>query len=198
MDVPEKLPRGRHNLSREQVQASQRARLLRGMVDAVAEKGYAQTAVADVIGRAGLSRQTFYELFDDKLDCFLAAYDDAVARMSGVVRTASEFNAGIEQYLSAMAADPRLARVFMIEVYAAGPDAWRRRAAVLAQFADLVYDQLADDPRVQQLPDPRFAVSALVSAISSMVTARIAAGEAESLPQLAAPIRDLLRALGEH
>src|SRR3977135_2675206 len=68
------LPRGPHGLSREEVEVSQRARLLQAATEAVAELGYVKTTVADVLARAGVSRATFYQLFRDKEDCFLAAY----------------------------------------------------------------------------------------------------------------------------
>ena len=59
------LPRGPHGLSRDQIVASQRARLLAGAIEAVAARGYVGTAVADIIARAGVSRRTFYELYED-------------------------------------------------------------------------------------------------------------------------------------
>src|SRR5207249_11332900 len=57
--LPRVLPRGPHGLAREVVQASQRARMLDAMAEAVAEKGYGAVSVADVIARAGVSRKTF-------------------------------------------------------------------------------------------------------------------------------------------
>ena len=74
-DVITQLPRGPHRLAREEVLASQRGRMLAAIAEAVAEKGYAATTVADVVGRAGVSRKTFYEHFADKEECFLAAWD---------------------------------------------------------------------------------------------------------------------------
>src|SRR5436190_2182446 len=73
---------GPRRLRREEVASSQRARLLRAMAEVAAEKGYANTVVADVIARAGVSRRTFYELFRDKQDCFLAAYAETVELLS--------------------------------------------------------------------------------------------------------------------
>src|ERR1044072_9485639 len=70
----EQLPRGRHGLSPEAVTESQRGRILTAMVEVTAERGYADCRIADVIAYAGGSRKTFYELFSDKEDCFLAAY----------------------------------------------------------------------------------------------------------------------------
>ena len=71
----ERLPRGRHGLPREAVTESQRNRIHQAMIEVVSERGYPETRVVDVIGVAGVSRKTFYELFDSKEDCFLAAYD---------------------------------------------------------------------------------------------------------------------------
>src|SRR6266498_996015 len=59
----DRLPSGRHGLTRETIVASQRGRLLDAMAAAVAEKGYAETTVSDVVDRAGVSRRTFYEQF---------------------------------------------------------------------------------------------------------------------------------------
>src|SRR2546427_8551210 len=75
MEVAEKLPRGRHGLSREDVARSQRERMLRAMAEAVSENGYVNTPVAEVLRRAGVSRETFYEHFANKEECFLASYD---------------------------------------------------------------------------------------------------------------------------
>ncbi|MHB8235815.1 MAG: TetR family transcriptional regulator, partial [Solirubrobacteraceae bacterium] len=51
-------------VAREQMRAGQRLRLALAMIDAVGQDGYRETRVADVIARAGVSRKTFYELFD--------------------------------------------------------------------------------------------------------------------------------------
>ncbi len=82
------LPRGRHGLSREEVTESQRARIIQSMIEAVAERGYQQTRVVDVVQRAGVSRATFYDLFGDLEDCFLASYDYVSARLFETASTA--------------------------------------------------------------------------------------------------------------
>src|SRR2546423_8736501 len=143
------LPRGRHNLSRAQVRATQRERLLEGMVEALAEKGYARTTVADVIARAHASRETFYEHFENKQACFLAAYERAVDELTAAMRASltddppspsagaeagsRRFENALGAYLEAMASQPGLAHTFMIEVYSAGPEAWKRRAQGVAR-----------------------------------------------------------------
>src|SRR5258707_2850574 len=79
------LPRGRHAAPPEVVWESQRGRMLEAMALAVAEKGYAATAVADVIARAGVSRKTFYEHFANREACFLAAYDAGVEALLAAI-----------------------------------------------------------------------------------------------------------------
>ena len=83
-------PRGRHRLPREVVARSQRDRLLEAAIRVVAEKGYAALTIGDLTGAAGVSRTTFYELFDGKEDCFLAAYDNAVDALVRRVTAAYE------------------------------------------------------------------------------------------------------------
>lgn len=199
------LPRGRHHLSREQVSASQRSRMLLGMAEAVAERGYASATVADVLKRAGTSRETFYEHFANKQECFMAAYDEGVRQLTAAMRDAvpadgtalERFEGVLDAYLAAMAAAPQLAHTFLIDVYAAGPAAHRRRAEVLERFGDVVFDLLGDQPPLRDLPDPRFAVQGLVGAISSLVTGLVAAGDYGAIPGLKAPIMELLRAVAE-
>src|SRR3954449_11124855 len=122
----EQLPRGRHRLSREQVAASQRRRMLAAMTAAVAEEGYVRTTVADVIAGAGVSRETFYQHFSDKEECFLAAFDAASERLLAQVAQRppgappadpiARLDRLLAVYLSALAADPALSRVFLVEV----------------------------------------------------------------------------------
>jgi AcrR family transcriptional regulator len=143
-----RLPRGRHGLPREAVADSQRARILTGMVEVVADRGYAETRVVDVIGVAGVSRKTFYELFDSKEDCFLAAYDILFARLlaegeGGFERLAAapwpeRVRIGIAAVLDHLATHPDEARFALVEVLAAGPKALARRDAAMRQFTGFI------------------------------------------------------------
>jgi AcrR family transcriptional regulator len=73
--VPRVLPRGTNSLPKDVVLISQRSRLIEATAHCVAEKGYADTSVADIIRRAGVSRTTFYQQFKDKEDCFLYCFE---------------------------------------------------------------------------------------------------------------------------
>lgn len=144
----QRLPRGRHGLTREQVAAQQRARILAAMVDVCAERGYAETRVVDVINVAGVSRKTFYELFDDKQACFLAAFEVALAMLFDV--TTSGFEApgdaswatrvryGLAAFLRIIAERPAAARFCIVEIQAAGPKALARRDAAIRQFTHFI------------------------------------------------------------
>ena len=79
----ERLKPGRHALSRDEVDDIQRARIVSAMVEVAADVGYLGAAVAPVVARAGISRRTFYELFEGREDCFLAAFDWAVEQAAG-------------------------------------------------------------------------------------------------------------------
>lgn len=200
------LPRGRHHLTRAQVSASQRERLLQGMTDAVGEKGYARTTVADVLKRARVSRETFYEHFTDKQACFLAAYQAAADRIAGVVTDAlaapgepvmRRLEGGLRAYLGELAADAGAARMYLLEIYAAGPAAAALRFRVQRAFMELLDGLLVEDERFRALPDPEFACRMLVGGIATLVSGKVALGEHAALPKLCAPILAHVRALLE-
>jgi AcrR family transcriptional regulator len=143
-DSNERLPRGRHGLPREAVTESQRRRILQGMIEVVSERGYPETRVVDVIGVAGVSRKTFYELFTSKEDCFLAAYDVLLGNLLGDTARgfetkqgapwAERVGGGLGALLKHLAEHPDEARFAIVEVLAAGPKALARRDAALRQF----------------------------------------------------------------
>jgi AcrR family transcriptional regulator len=195
------LPRGRHSLPRERVRATQRGRLLLGMAEAVAAKGYAQTTVADVLRQARVSRETFYEHFANTEECFLAAYDECVGGLSTLL-TGAGAAAGeggrlerlLDAYLGALAAEPALARTFLVEVHAAGPRALQRRVAVHERFVALVGEILRSE-RTLDVPDPDFAVRAFVGAMTALATMAVIEGRPEDLPGLAAPMLALVERL---
>ncbi len=205
-DGPTPLPRGRHHLTREQVSASQRERLLRGMTQAVGEKGYAETTVADVLKRAHVSRETFYQHFADKQACFLAAYEAAATRIMGVVDDALAAGGGpvmqrleraLRAYLRELAADTGAARTFLLEIYAAGPAAAALRYRMQRGFMEIIDALLTEDERFRALPDPQFACRMLVGGVASLVTGKVAMGETAGLPKLCAPILAHVSALLE-
>lgn len=141
--VPRTLPRGRHKLDPELVAASQRQRLLEAITELVAEKGYPDVTIGDIVARAGTAKRTFYDHYADKLQCFLAALDvitDSLVassarlfNVSGTVRERCEYS--LRGYLELLASMPNTAKVFYLEAIAAGPEAVTRRHDVHLKFA---------------------------------------------------------------
>ena len=123
---------------------SQRNRIHQAMIEVVSQRGYPETRVVDVIGVAGVSRKTFYELFDSKEDCFLAAYDVLLENLLEEAGNAFESKPGaawaermaiaLEALLAHLSRHPDEARFAIVEVLAAGPKALARRDAALRQF----------------------------------------------------------------
>jgi AcrR family transcriptional regulator/DNA-binding MarR family transcriptional regulator len=137
---------GEGALGRGQVAEIQRARMLTAMMQEIAERGAANVSVAHVVGRSGVSRRTFYEIFEDREDCFLAAFDDALRHMSAVVIEAYEtpgawrarVRSALASLLECLDYDPAGARLLIVESLAAGPKALQRRQDVLAQILPVI------------------------------------------------------------
>jgi AcrR family transcriptional regulator len=199
----EPLPRGRHQLSREQVEEAQRVRIFLAMADAMAEHGYVGTSVAKVLAGAGVSRETFYPHVDGKLECFLAACDfvaDALVGHlaasvgAGPIRQTSidRFERTLTEYLDTLASAPALARLFLVEVHAAGPEAMSRRAALQHRLADAMAALLG-----ARTDGDRFACQTVVAAMSAMVAGPLVAGDPDALRALGPPMLDHVRRLFE-
>ena len=189
-DIPRRLPRGTHGLDPSLVAASQRTRLLEAVGRAVAEKGYAATTIDDVVRGAGVSKKTFYEHFHDKLGAFLAAYEAASDELFEHVRTAQDAaagdapasgsagdawlertHAGIRAYVRWLAAEPALARVFLIEVAAAGPEALACRERLRDRYAGRMRELQVGDSDV-----PEEIFHAVVAAADDLVVRRLREG----------------------
>jgi AcrR family transcriptional regulator len=153
-------PRGRHRLPPEVVARSQRERLLEAAVRVVAAKGYGAMTIGDLTREAGVSRTTFYELFEDKEDCFLAAYDAAVETLVRRVVRAYESErgwperaaAGLAALLAALAEEPALARLSLVDIGSAGPAAQRRYRTAIQRLTPLFEEGRDFAPGGRNLP----------------------------------------------
>lgn len=190
------LPRGRHGLTREEVERHQRVRVLAAVAATMAERGYTATTVADVIAAAGVSRETFYQLFDNKLDAFMAAFDlvadvvtDALepSGAPGTVEAPEEtLQRLIGAYLDLIAAAPEWARLFLVEVAAAGPDALVRRMEIQERIVGAIASAVGATS-----DESRFAIRVVTAAIGPMVTDALVRGDLDAVSALAIPLRRL-------
>ena len=156
----------------------------------VAEKGYGATTVGDLTREAGVSRTTFYELFDDKEDCFLAAFDDAVDIMVRRVTRAYEreerwperARAGLAALLELLAEEPTLGHLALIEIGAAGPAAQRRYWAAIQRLTPLFDEGRSFAPGGRQLPANTARMA--IGGVTGLIADELMAGRAEQLPDL--------------
>ena len=139
---------GGHDLRREVVEHHQRQRILAGAAKAIAEKGYRQAAVADIVRSAQVARASFYENFSSKEDCFFAVYDMTSSASVNVVAAAcrgaqstdfpQRVRFGLEALLTSLASDPIVARAFIVEGPAVGPPITSRFESLIGSFAALL------------------------------------------------------------
>src|SRR5215467_1079393 len=117
------FPSGIRSLPSDLVSAVQRERLLAAMLRATAELGYREVSVQNVLERAGVSRPTFYEHFENKEACFLAAFDAVAARLRGRIETAAEdgetwrgrLRLGLEELLRFVGEDPDASMTLIVD-----------------------------------------------------------------------------------
>ncbi len=193
--APKPLPRGRHKLSREDVLGSQRRRLIAAMLEQVSLRGYADTTVGDVVSAARVSRNAFYELFDDKEDCFLAASEEigretlaSLYAQASAPTWIEALRSGLGVYLRSWTEGdrPRFARAYLVEWPAAGRRSQEQRDRAYERFAAM-FEALAARARAEQpeLPplDP-LAPRVVVIAMTEIVAQEVRAGRAEQLDEL--------------
>jgi AcrR family transcriptional regulator len=184
-----RLPRGRHGLPRELVERSQRERLLAAVVRVSATKGYEATSVADILEEAGVGRESFYELFDDKRACMVAARQLLVEDLAEKVQAAYDdpgpwaerMRKALAAALDWFAADPVAGRVVMLELSAMGPISRQLFQEEFGRFTRLVDAGLdGNDPQPEV---PRATVLA-VGAVFARIYDEVARGNTEGLPAM--------------
>ena len=196
-DLSGPLPRGRHRLTRDQVQSSQYRRLCGAALVAVGELGYATTTVADIVSRAQVARRTFYAMFASKDECFAAAYDFGVAlgmrRLREVMAVSGSLNFDdrvrtlFEIYLATLAAQPAATRALYVETLVAGAPLQPHRARVRRLFGDYFMDvaQLGYGAGELRAEPDRELVDMLLGGIDDRIRASLHEQGVAALPELA-------------
>jgi len=183
----DRLPAGRHGLPREVVAENQRERLLNGVVDAVAERGYNETTIGAITAAAKISRRTFYEYFEGKEDCFGAAYEMIDAHVRGSMLSAGEEAAPwpervrdrLEALLSVLARDRAVARFYLTEPLAAGGEIAARYRDAMQMLAETIRPESGPSEIGAEVRD-----QALMGGVSTLIARRLKAGGGEGLEDL--------------
>jgi AcrR family transcriptional regulator len=189
------------------VRESQRARILRAMVELVAEHGYAGTTVPNVVAAARVSRNAFYEHFSDKTDCFIAVCDDVNRELlGGLFAYAAEetwtdaISKGIDFYLEYWRSRPAFSRAYLIELPTAGERATAQRERAYVQWRAM-FEALGARARAEQPELPPLSPlvpRAIVVMVVELLAEEVRAGRIEQLPELRDEIlRLILRLLAD-
>jgi AcrR family transcriptional regulator len=189
---------GRGGLPRGQVTEIQRSRMLTAAVEAVDEVGYARMTVAQVISRARVSRKTFYDVFADREDCFMAAFDQALDEARALAIAAYEqqpewregIRAALARLLMFMEEEPSLAKLCVVEALGAGPRVLEHRARVLDEVAGVI-DRGRFLPNATSEP-PDVTAEGVAGAIFAVFHARVLEGGKEPLTDLLGPLMSMI------
>jgi AcrR family transcriptional regulator len=181
------LPAGRHGFTREQVVHNQRERLIAGLASAVAEKGYRAVTITDITKQAHVSRRVFYENFEGKEECFLAAFEVVVGHIQELAEEAGGPSddwperavAAADAVLRFFAEEPDLARLCLVESQAAGPVVAARFHETVRGVVPYLEQGRGERSEAQNLP-PTTEDSTL-GALVLLASRKVAAGEAEQL-----------------
>ena len=184
---------------------SHHRRLLEGMAQAVAARGYADTTIADVVREAGVSRRTFYEHFSTKAECLVALYAAASHNALNVLRESIDpgqaWQAQVERaltaYLGFLARSPVLMRTLYVEILGLGRDGLLARRRVNQEIADFMIGVIncpnpGGDEKHALAPEMAMAI---VGGINELVLQYIERGHVEHLGELVKPASLLVRAV---
>jgi AcrR family transcriptional regulator len=172
----------------------QRTRLLNATVAVVSELGYKRMTAARVSARAGVSRKTFYDLFEDREDCFLAAFDQAVDELAAVVLPVYEaegewvarLRTGLGALLEFLDGEPALRSLVFLDALGAGSRVLECRAEVLEVLRKAV-DEGRSGVRAGRMPPPLTGES-VVGAAFGVIHARLLHERSGSLVALLNPL----------
>ena len=189
-----RLPPGPHGLPPELVSRNQRERLVAAMAEVCGERGYAESSVAEIAKRAGVSTASFYRQFKDRRECMLASFEELFGRLleaiehgcEGEETPAARARAGARVAAGLLAADPPTSRLLSVEILAIGPDGVRAQQGAIERLALRL--RAAGSGSAQEGPDPAWAT---VAAMVSLAAMRAAEGKSPSPPELEA-LADLL------
>ena len=195
---PEGLTPARNGLGPERVAEIQRARILAAMVEVSAERGAANVTVAHIVEYAGVSRRTFYELYRDREECFLGAFDDAIVRASRYVldsydpqaKWAERVRSALTGFLSFLEFERDAGQLLIVGSLGAGREALERRRRAIAQMISLVEEGRTDTGRGSELPP--LTAEGIVGGVLSVLHARLLDASGGSLLELTGPLMSMI------
>jgi AcrR family transcriptional regulator len=198
MTTSQSLPRGRHSIPREVVLDNQRTRLLDGAGKALEERSYGDLSVAQITGQAGVSRATFYVIFESKRECVLMAHGRAFERLTARIEQAcagldtwdDKLAAGLGAGLRFAVESPQEARLLVLESMGADPVLADSVIACHGKLIELLRTGRRLCPHAASLPD--VTERALIGATTSVAADLLMAGKAGELINLEPQLLELM------
>lgn len=181
-------PPGPEPVSRDAAAADQRRRILEATAELIAEQGYQETTMEEIVRRAKVGYATFYKHYPDKEAAFLALLDAAiertVARVEGAYKReegpwADRVGAALGALFEDVAAHPAPARAVLVEALTAGSEAAAKHEAALKRLASLLRPGRELNPRQAQLPES--LEETLAGGVVWVLGQRLIGGEADKL-----------------
>ncbi len=183
---------------REQVADIQRARMLAAMVEEVAERGVGNVTVSDVVARSGVSRRTFYEIFKDREDCFLAAHNNALEKLANVVVPAykqkgawqTKIRSALTALLEQLDREPAAGQLVIVETLGAGHNALEHRRRGIAQILTIVEEGRNESKTGADAPP--LTAEGVVGGVLSVLHARLTEPDPGNLVELVNPLTSMI------
>jgi AcrR family transcriptional regulator len=194
-DLPEQLM---GDVQTDLVRDVQRIWILSAMAKIACEHGPESVTVRDIVGRAGVSRRRFYELFENREDCFRAVFEEAIARAAEKASAAYQaeldwaerIRAGLSALLEFFDSEPELARLCVLHATPASPATVARRSEVLTRLAELVDEGRAAAP--SEANPPPLAGESIVGGVLSVIQARLLEPNPDPLGGLLNPLMGVI------
>jgi AcrR family transcriptional regulator/DNA-binding MarR family transcriptional regulator len=196
--VARRVGRAEERVARSRVSEIQRARMLHAMAEVAAERGAQNATVAHIVARSGVSRRTFYDLFEDREDCFMAAFEDALEKVSRRALAAyaqggrwqERVRGALSAVLGYVEEEPDLGGLLIVESLVAGPRAMARRERVVEVLVGVV-EEGREQGKTSHDPSA-LSAEGLVGAVLSVIHARIVRRETGSLTELVNPLMSMI------
>jgi AcrR family transcriptional regulator len=165
-----------------------RQHILKGMLKAVGTRGYEQATVEDAIEAAGVDRQTFYNSFTDKEDCYLRALEAGSAwvelamreEAAGAASWRRRLRGALAALLDFLDEQPEVGRALLVEVHAAGPAAVEMRTEAMERASamiDLAREESGDAA-------PAISAEAVVAGILAVLHGRLSLNQTDGFLRL--------------
>jgi AcrR family transcriptional regulator len=193
-----RLPTGAHGLNPEEVRRDQRERLQTALIELIAQRGYQAVRILDLTKLARVSRPTFYSLYADKEELFLAAYDEIAKRTASTVMAAYEtqgspgerLRRAMRAFAELAAAEPEAVSLMVLGAFGAGPKALERRNHTLQALEQSIAASRSAAARggsakARKIDETDLTVKVILGGIREVTAARLRRGQAGGLPALA-------------